>query len=135
MSHPHAGMQFETGIRLQIYYNYETETNCSYKVIGSKFEEIPSPLGPEFQLLHDYFIECDEKFLLQIFECSHEILLSEANRQRYYLEQQIEQEQVRAKQMIEDQISAKKDIEAKLYEKDSEVSVPDSHRLIADSFV
>ena len=119
-------MQFKTGIHLQIYCNFDTGTNCWYKRIGSEFEDIPSPLGPEFQLLHDYFIECDEKFLQRNFECNHETLLSEAYQQRRDREQQIKQEQIRAKQIIEDQISAKKDIEAKLYEKDSEVSVPDS---------
>jgi hypothetical protein len=135
MSHPHAGMQFKTGIRLQIYYNYETETNCSYKIIGSEFEDIPSPLGPEFQLLHDYFIECDEKFLQKNIQCSHDVLLSEANRQRYDRQQQIKEEQIRAKQIIEDQISAKKDIEAKLYDKDSEVSVPDSGPFCVDRVI
>jgi hypothetical protein len=107
MSHPHAGMQLKTGIRIQVYFHQLTETICNIKlecrevVIPTRYEPIVKNLDPYYILHDDYFLECDEGDLKYNMNCQITDLISCAIEQQKYKKQQLIEEEIRKKKEID----------------------------------
>ena len=107
MSHPHAGMQLKTGIRIQVYFHQLTETICNVTlecrdvVLPTHYEPIVKDLDPYYILHDDYFLECDEGDIKYNMKCQITDLISCAIEQQKYNKQQIIEEQIRKKKEID----------------------------------
>ncbi len=121
MSHPHAGMQYKTGNEEEPLYRAQYEESLyGFGPVRSKLKSIfKEIISLSEEILDMYDQTRDEDFLDEV-EIEMKEVNEERNREIDVIPAKISEQQIIEDQS--DQISAKKDIEAKLYDTDSEVA-------------